>query len=121
LPSEPIGHDVEHPPGMVHMVRVARRHGFPGVPGRVGCRNTKIARIIDTRPGGDLRGILADAIAATACDLDLQPGKSPSSTVIIFRCTASHADCLVLGDSLAVLAWAAVPNWSTPRHGYGGR
>ena len=45
----------------------------------------QIARLTDNQPGGDLRGILADAIAATARDLDLQAGKSPSSTVIILR------------------------------------
>jgi hypothetical protein len=26
---------------MVEMILVGRRHGFPGVPGRVGCRNTE--------------------------------------------------------------------------------
>ncbi len=34
----------------------------------------QIARGMDARPGGDLRGILADAITATARDLDLRPG-----------------------------------------------
>lgn len=64
----------------------------------------QLAKVMDTRPEGDLRGILADAITATAHDLDLRPGKSPSSTVIIVRQTGSYADCLVLGDSLAILA-----------------
>ena len=68
----------------------------------------QIARLTDDRPGGDLRGILADAIAATARDLDLQAGKSPSSTVIILRHSGEHADCLVLGDSLAILAGQAI-------------
>ena len=67
-----------------------------------------IARIMGTRPGGDLRGILADAISVTARDLDLRPGASPSSTVIILRRGGSYADCLVLGDSLAVLAGQAI-------------
>lgn len=64
----------------------------------------QLAKVIDARPEGDLRGILADAITVTAHDLDLQPGKSPSSTVIILRQTEDYADCLVLGDSLAILA-----------------
>lgn len=64
----------------------------------------QLAKVMDTRPEGDLRGILADSIANTAHDLDLRPGKSPSSTVIILRQTGSYADCLVLGDSLAILA-----------------
>ena len=64
----------------------------------------QLAKVMDTRPEGDLRGILADAITATARGLDLRPGKSPSSTVIILRQARSYADCLVLGDSLAVLA-----------------
>ena len=64
----------------------------------------QIARGMDARPGADLRGILADAIAATARDLDLRAGKSPSSTVIILWYAGEYADCLVLGDSLAILA-----------------
>jgi hypothetical protein len=64
----------------------------------------QLAKVMDTRPEGDLRGILADSIATTACDLDLQPGKSPSGTVIILRQARGYADCLVLGDSLAILA-----------------
>jgi len=68
----------------------------------------QIARGMDARPGADLRGILADAIAATARDLDLRAGKSPSSTVIILRYAGEYADCLVLGDSLAILAGQAI-------------
>jgi hypothetical protein len=44
LPSEPVRHDVEHPPGMVHMVRVRWGDKFPGVPDWVGCRNTERAQ-----------------------------------------------------------------------------
>jgi len=64
----------------------------------------QIARELNDRPGADLRGILADAITTTASDLHLRAGKSPSSTVIILRCAGEYADCLVLGDSLAILA-----------------
>ena len=64
----------------------------------------QLAKIMNDQPEGDLRGILADAITATASDLNLRPGKSPSSTVIIVRQTGGYADCLVLGDSLAILA-----------------
>lgn len=78
-----------------------------------------IARIMGTRPGGDLRGILADAITATAHNLDLRPGASPSSTVIIFRRAGNYADCLVLGDSLAVLAGQAITDGRLARIGQG--
>jgi hypothetical protein len=64
----------------------------------------QLAKVMDARPEDDLRGILADSIATSARDLELQPGKSPSSTVIILRRVGAYVDCLVLGDSLAVLA-----------------
>jgi hypothetical protein len=41
LPSSPVCDDMQQPPGVFHMVRVAGGDGFPGVPGRVGCRNTE--------------------------------------------------------------------------------
>jgi hypothetical protein len=39
LPSSPVSDGVQQSPRVVHVVRVARGNGFPGVPGRVGCRN----------------------------------------------------------------------------------
>ena len=41
LPSEPVSDGVQQPPGVVQVIRVGRGDGFPGVPGRVGCRNTE--------------------------------------------------------------------------------
>ena len=41
LPSEPIGDDVEHPTGVVHVILVRGDNELPGVPGGVGCRNTE--------------------------------------------------------------------------------
>ena len=41
LPSGAVGDDMQQPPGMVQVVRVGRGDRFPGVPGRVGCRNTE--------------------------------------------------------------------------------
>lgn len=79
----------------------------------------QIAQLTDTRPGGDLRGILADAITDTASDLDLRPGKSPSSTVMIVRHAGSYTDCLVLGDSLAILAGQAITDDRLARIGAG--
>jgi hypothetical protein len=32
---------VQHPPGVVHVIRVGRGDRFPGVPGRISCRNTE--------------------------------------------------------------------------------
>ena len=54
-------------------------------------------------PNGDIRAALADAISATAGELDLHPGESPSSTVTILRQTGNYVECLVLGDNLVVL------------------
>lgn len=54
-------------------------------------------------PETDLRTTLRDAISATAADLDLRPGQSPSSTVTIFRRTGDYAECLILGDNLVAL------------------
>ena len=44
MPSGSVGDGMQQPPGVVHVVRVTRRHGFPGVPGRVSCRNTERAQ-----------------------------------------------------------------------------
>ena len=32
---------MQHPPGVVHVILVRGSNQFPGVPGRVGCRNTE--------------------------------------------------------------------------------
>ncbi len=54
-------------------------------------------------PNISLRTILRDAITETAAELDLHPGKSPSSTVTILREVDDRVECLVLGDNLVVL------------------
>jgi hypothetical protein len=41
LPSGSVSNGVQQPPGVVHVIRVGRGDGFPGLPGRVGCRNTE--------------------------------------------------------------------------------
>jgi len=51
------------------------------------------------RPDADLADALADAIEATAGELSLSPGESPSSTVAIARARQDTADLLVLGDT----------------------
>lgn len=57
-----------------------------------------------TRGGGlDLRVILADSIRQVVDRFDLQPGKSPSSTVVMLRVRDDMLDVLVLGDSVLVL------------------
>lgn len=55
-----------------------------------------------TRPDADLRATLADGIAATAAELGLVPGESPSSTVTILRALDERVDVLMLGDNLLV-------------------
>lgn len=51
----------------------------------------------------DLRTILGHAISATARELSLTPGESPSSTVAITRQSNDQVEFLVLGDSLIAL------------------
>jgi hypothetical protein len=62
-----------------------------------------IADALTTNPSADLTEVLADAIKATADYLELQPGKSPSSTVTIARERDGQLDLLVLGDNLVIL------------------
>ena len=54
-------------------------------------------------PHVDLGEVLAAGIAATAVDLRLRPGCSPSSTVAMLRWTATTIDALVLADSPVVV------------------
>ncbi len=58
------------------------------------------ARLPDERL--DLTTVLADSIAAVAADHRLEPGRSPSATVVMLRWTADRTDGLVLGDSSLV-------------------
>lgn len=51
------------------------------------------------KPDGDLRLLLADAIAAVAAAHGLRVGASPSSTVAILRWSDARVDGLVLADS----------------------
>lgn len=55
-------------------------------------------------PGGDLRGLLREAIALTAYTLNLTPGDAPSSTVAIARAAGAHLDALALGHSAVVVS-----------------
>src|SRR5262245_6552153 len=50
-------------------------------------------------PDTDLADLLAAAIKSVARDHDLAPGRSPSSTVALFRWNATTAEGLVLADS----------------------
>lgn len=54
------------------------------------------------RPAADLRTTLADGITATAAELGLTPGESPSSTVTVLRELDDRVDVLMLGDNLVV-------------------
>ncbi|WP_308283493.1 hypothetical protein [Pseudonocardia nigra] len=58
-----------------------------------------IAARLDDDPAARLPGIVAASIRHTAAELDLTPGRSPSSTVSILRARTSTADLYVLGDS----------------------
>ncbi|MEU7634340.1 protein phosphatase 2C domain-containing protein [Nocardia sp. NPDC049220] len=50
-----------------------------------------------------LSDVLRASISATAQSLDLRPGQSPSSTVVLLRGAQDGVDVLVLGDSAAVV------------------
>lgn len=52
---------------------------------------------------GDLRTVIAEAIAAVTDHLTLTPGTAPSSTVALLRWTATEVEAAVLGDSTIVL------------------
>jgi hypothetical protein len=65
----------------------------------------------------DLRAVLWDAIDATARQLRLTPGRSPSSTVAIVRTVADQVECLVLGDNLVVFPDQAVTDERLSRIG----
>ncbi|MFI5589818.1 hypothetical protein ACIA5G_32545 [Amycolatopsis sp. NPDC051758] len=54
-------------------------------------------------PNADLRAVVRDAIDATARALALEPGNSPSSTVVILRRRGDQVDALALGDSVIIL------------------
>ena len=56
----------------------------------------------------NLQVILRDAIEATAGQLELKPGHSPSSTVAIVRRVGRYVECLVLGDNLVVVPGQAI-------------
>ncbi|TVT33082.1 hypothetical protein FNH05_27350 [Amycolatopsis rhizosphaerae] len=62
-----------------------------------------IAHTLTTAPEADLVEALAEAIKAIADQLDLTPGRSPSSTVTIARERDEHLDLLILGDNVVVL------------------
>lgn len=58
-----------------------------------------IQHALTERPDAELADTLAEAIDATARELALSPGESPSSTVAIARVHQDTVDLLVLGDT----------------------
>lgn len=61
-----------------------------------------LVQTLTAQPAIPLTAALADAIEQTAQDLELQPGRSPSSTVAIVRQCGESVDYLVLGDTQIV-------------------
>ncbi|GAB3009535.1 hypothetical protein LWP59_01790 [Amycolatopsis acidiphila] len=59
----------------------------------------ELAGALRAKPDGDLRLLLADAIATVAGTHDLRVAASPSSTVAMLRWSSDHVDGLVLADS----------------------
>jgi hypothetical protein len=68
-------------------------------------------------PAAELAVILGEAIDATARELDLKPGHSPSSTVAIVRRGRQNVECLILGDNLIVLPGLAITDERLSRVG----
>jgi hypothetical protein len=62
-----------------------------------------ITETLAKRPSGELRDVVAQAIAGVAVRHQLIPGEAPSSTVAIARWSDSHLRGLVLGDSPIVV------------------
>jgi hypothetical protein len=54
-------------------------------------------------PEHDLQEVLAHAIRASAGELKLTPGHSPSSTVTVVRDLADALEVLILGDNLVIM------------------
>src|SRR4051794_34121896 len=54
-------------------------------------------------PTIDLSSALSSSIATVAAEYNLEPGRSPSSTVAILRWTENIVDALLLGDSSIVV------------------
>lgn len=65
-----------------------------------------LAATLTAQPAVALSAALADAIEHTARRLELQPGRSPSSTVAIVRQQGENVDYLVLGDTQIVTSAA---------------
>ncbi|WP_295126924.1 hypothetical protein [uncultured Leifsonia sp.] len=63
---------------------------------------------LTTQPAIELTAALADGIAQTARELELEAGRSPSSTVAIVRQRDQSVDFLVLGDTQLVTPTAIV-------------
>jgi hypothetical protein len=71
---------------------------------------TALAAELTNDATGDLRTLLAAAIAAVAADHGLVPGSAPSSTVAILRWTDDVVDGLVLADSPVVVFTGKEPH-----------
>ncbi|GAB3565981.1 hypothetical protein GCM10027445_12060 [Amycolatopsis endophytica] len=67
------------------------------------CLGRELVACLTAHPEADLRAVLAEAIEQSAKALELEPGKSPSSTVTMLRESNGVVDVLRLGDSVAVL------------------
>ncbi|GGM72605.1 hypothetical protein GCM10012275_49000 [Longimycelium tulufanense] len=67
--------------------------------------DTLVADLSDAlaKPAIPLRSALKQAIRSSSMLLDLTPGNSPSSTIILLRQSPSELELLVLGDSTAII------------------
>ena len=81
FPALAVGDDVQQAPGMFHVVRVAGRDGFPGVVGRVGCRNTE---------GGHEPVLAVGAVVGQRLTGPLAGDQDPAARVAEGRSSAGH-------------------------------
>lgn len=58
---------------------------------------------LEQDPDADLTEAVAAAIVTTANKLDLEPGRSPSSTITVLRESAAGLDLLTLGDNTIII------------------
>jgi hypothetical protein len=136
LPSGTVGDRVQHPPGVIQVLRVAWGDGFPGIAGRVSCRNTErpqqpvlpVGAVIGQRLAGPLArdqhpapgiteviGIVGLALAPAGdqarpgvlgLDAVPEPVRAGRRARLIPHASASRAACARCGS---VWAW-----WQSP-------
>ena len=96
MPSGAVSDGMEQPPGVVHVVGVGWGDRFPGVAGRVGCRNTERPQQPVLAVGAVVGQCLAGPLAG---DQHAAPGVAQAFTAVSFAlaCARPHVRLGILG------------------------